>query len=265
MGSREFDGLLKEFGISNRSASIEASPDRSSPLFADALFRLLGAEAIDSLDASNYEGATLIHDLNSPLPEHWPHQFDAVCEFGSLEHVFHFPNAIQTCLRMVKKGGHFLWVTPANNYFGHGFYQFSPELVHRILNPENGFLVEEMIAVEYGPLRQWYSVEDPASIGDRIRLVNQFPVLLMTRARKIEDAEMFSSPPQQSDYSASWELHEDAAQSPQKPGRLRQAKDLLIENCPRFARMIQSLQGSGLNKIHSFRNDKAFSKLDKKR
>jgi hypothetical protein len=34
----------------------------------EELLRLLGATSVDSLDASDYEGATLIHDLNRELP-----------------------------------------------------------------------------------------------------------------------------------------------------------------------------------------------------
>ena len=44
--------------------------------FAENLFNGLGAEALDVLDGSSYEGATLIHDLNQPLPrnfsKNWP-------------------------------------------------------------------------------------------------------------------------------------------------------------------------------------------------
>ena len=37
---------------------------------------------------------------------------------------------------------HFVRITPANNFFGHGFYQFTPELFFRIFSAANGFEVE---------------------------------------------------------------------------------------------------------------------------
>jgi hypothetical protein len=36
--------------------------------FAEPLFAALGAKQVSSVDASDYEGATFIHDFNEPLP-----------------------------------------------------------------------------------------------------------------------------------------------------------------------------------------------------
>lgn len=38
------------------------------PPFAEPFFESLGATSCESMDVSTYEGATLIHDLNEPLP-----------------------------------------------------------------------------------------------------------------------------------------------------------------------------------------------------
>ncbi|HAV63651.1 MAG TPA: hypothetical protein DCY13_14950, partial [Verrucomicrobiales bacterium] len=94
--------------------------------FAEPFFRALGATAVHSLDATAYEGAERIHDLNQPIPSDWHGQYEAVFDGGSLEHVFQYPRALLNCLQLVKPGGHLLAYTPANNYCGHGFYQFSP-------------------------------------------------------------------------------------------------------------------------------------------
>ena len=40
---------------------------------------------------------------------------------------------------MVKLGGHFIGVYPIDNFCGHGFYQFLPELFFRCFSQENGF------------------------------------------------------------------------------------------------------------------------------
>ncbi len=165
---------------------------------------------------------------------------------------------------MVKQGGRLLWVTPANNFFGHGFYQFSPELLYRVLSPENGFEVEEMIAVEYGPLRNWYRVIDPTKKRDRVKLINKYPVQLIAIAKRISDVEPFSTIPQQSDYSAMWDKHSSApAAAPLRKSRKRQIKDCLIETAPRLTRIMQSFQNSSWNMDFSFKNPTSFTRIDK--
>ena len=62
--------------------------------------------------------------LNQPLSADLEEAFTAVVDCGSLEHVFDFPAAVRNCMRMVAVDGHSLSVTPADNWAGHGFYQF---------------------------------------------------------------------------------------------------------------------------------------------
>ncbi|GHV03646.1 hypothetical protein AGMMS50229_03290 [Campylobacterota bacterium] len=42
-------------------------------------------------------------------------------------------------MELVKTGGHLILGTPIDNYYGHGFYQFSPELFFSLLDRDNGF------------------------------------------------------------------------------------------------------------------------------
>src|SRR5438445_9908229 len=70
--------------------------------FAEPLFQALGGKRVFSLDASDYEGAEFTHDLNKPIPTEWRGRFDAVYDGGTLEHVFNFPVALQSCMEMVK-------------------------------------------------------------------------------------------------------------------------------------------------------------------
>jgi hypothetical protein len=62
------------------------------------LIALLGADEIISIDASGYENATIIHDMNEPA-EDLAEQFDLVIDGGSLEHIFNFPVAILNVMR----------------------------------------------------------------------------------------------------------------------------------------------------------------------
>src|SRR5688500_15249018 len=60
----------------------------ATAVYADAFLAELGAASVVSVDASAYEGATYIHDLNEPLPDELKRRFTAVIDAGSLEHVF---------------------------------------------------------------------------------------------------------------------------------------------------------------------------------
>jgi SAM-dependent methyltransferase len=173
---------------------------------------LLGVHELLAMDYSDFEGASIQHDLNLPVPEALHNRFDAVIDAGTLEHVFHFPNAIANCMRMVKPGGRFFAVTMANNLCGHGFYQFSFELYFRIFDRANGFELEHVLALEYPypgcelvPRPRIYAVHDPAKVHSRVGLTNRKPVILFAQARKVEDTVPFQHLPYQSDYVHRWE------------------------------------------------------------
>ncbi len=189
------------------------TPDAGAPIsYADELFRILGFNRIDSMDASAYENASIVHDLNKPVPATLHGRYELVWDGGTLEHVFNFPVALASAMQMVKVGGHLVLGTPANNQCGHGFYQFSPELFFRVLSPENGFeLVRMYITGKGGP----YHVADPASVGGRVELLNDDGALLMVHARRSRQAEIFSTTPQQSDYVSAWQAGE------KRDGRLK--------------------------------------------
>src|SRR5688572_1418658 len=96
-------------------AKYPALLDYESSRYAETFFRTLGAETVDSMDASNFEGATIVHDLNLPVPDSLKGKFDVVCDGGTIEHVMNFPVVIRNCMEMVKVGGHLILGTPANN------------------------------------------------------------------------------------------------------------------------------------------------------
>ena len=107
-------------------------------------FRRLGAREVSSMDVSDYEGAAILHDLNQPISDDLKEKFTFVLDGGTLEHIFNFPTALSNAMKMVKVGGHLVIITGGNNFLGHGFYQFSPELFYRAFSEENGFAVKRM-------------------------------------------------------------------------------------------------------------------------
>ncbi len=169
--------------------------------FAEKFFELLGAEEVLALDNSDYEGAAIVTDLNAPIAETLRNRFSAVVDGGCLEHIFNFPQAIRNCMEMLRVGGHFLGITPANNFCGHGFYQFSPELYFRVFSETNGFALRAILTKENNT---WFVVDDPDQFGGRVELQNNRPTYLFVLAKKIAAQKLFLQPPQQSDYARTW-------------------------------------------------------------
>ena len=178
---------------------------------AEALFAFLGAEQVSSVDVSDWESATYIHDFNQPLPADLANRFSMVLDGGTIEHVFNVPQAFKNCMEMVRVGGHFIQVNAANNYMGHGFWQFCPELIYRIFSPDNGFQIKAVLMHEPDKMLRhgasagaWYKVEDPAAHHCRVELINHRPTYICTIAQRVEDKRIFERFPQQSDYVEAW-------------------------------------------------------------
>lgn len=91
-----------------------------------AFFRALGFEDVFALDFSDFEQAELIVDLNRPVSPELHQRFDALMDGGTLEHVFHLPNALANIHAMLRPGGRIIHWTPAANFVDHGFYMLSP-------------------------------------------------------------------------------------------------------------------------------------------
>jgi len=177
--------------------------------WADQLFTALGAEHVESFDISDYEGATVLGDLNEPLATQLRGRYTAVFDGGSLEHVFDVRTGFGNVLRLVAPGGHVILGHPANNQVGHGLYQFSPELVHGVLVAGNGFEVERVMLVERSPWtrspRRWWEVTDTTDSGLRVEHRSRRPAELYTIARRIGDVPDRLEAPQQADYVEAWQ------------------------------------------------------------
>lgn len=196
---------VRELGVNfDRTAMIgrqQMYVDGHASGYAEDYLRSLGATAVTSFDASSYEGAEHIHDFNLPIPPEFHDRFSVVLDGGTLEHIFDFPQAIKNCMRMVEEGGHLLILTPTNNYSGHGFYQFSPDLFFRVLSPANGFSVELMLVCRAGTT-EWSEVKD-----ERFTAANGSgaETLLLVMAKKEQNVPLFAIGIQQSGYVKLWD------------------------------------------------------------
>lgn len=208
----KFKGAVRDFGIPATQEEIDRcfSHEPMGPLYADGFFRFLGATETASVDHSDFEDATLVHDLNERFPENVRGHFDLVVDGGTLEHIFNYPAALRNCLELVRVGGHFVAITPASGQMGHGFYQLSPELFFRVFSAESGFILRKIVLYDGSKTESaFYEVKDPATTGQRSELSSAKPMLLMVLAQKVAEVPVFAKPPQQSDYVASWAAHQE--------------------------------------------------------
>lgn len=227
--------------------------------FAEPVFRALGAKNVYALDASNFEGAQFVHDLNQPLPPELKERFDIVYDGGTLEHVFNYPLALKNCMEMLRPGGRFMAHTPANNWCGHGFYQFSAELFFRVFSPENGFEMERMVAHRVGPYGEWHEVSDPAAIRSRVEVITFTPLMWLVRARRTKIVPVFATPPQQSDYTPRWDEDAEGAAADAATNKFAPSRPKLANFLPGLSRLFHVLK-IGLEIYHSqsLRNRKRF-------
>ena len=91
-----------------------------------------------------------------------------------------------------------------DNFQGHGFYQFSPELFYRIFTQVNGFAVIKMFVSEDPADATWFEVADPDRVKRRVELTNSRPTYLAVIAKKLRGAEIVVMGVYQSDYVTLW-------------------------------------------------------------
>ena len=235
--------LFRSYGLEPDQRLLD--PDAyEKPPFAEPFFHALGATTCESMDYSAYEGATLLHNLNEPISAELREKHDLVFDGGTLEHVFNFPQALHNAMQMVKPGGWYAAFTPGNNWFGHGFYQFSPELYYRALSPQNGFAKCAVFMVPEGFGLKWYLVSDPLQSQMRTNLITSLRTPLLVLAHKTQ-----STPEklllQQSDYEAYWDRNTPVLNT----GKIHRESNLelrlkrfLYRNAPLLTRRLATLE-----------------------
>ena len=258
LGSQKFQFFDYDFKTLSDTYGLKDLPHVENSL---EFFEYLGALEVSAMDFSDYEGAAILHDLNVPIGDELKEKFTFVLDGGTTEHVFNFPTALKNAMEMVEIGGHLAIITGGNNFLGHGFYQFSPELFYRTLSAENGYAVKRLIAAEVGG--RWFEVSDPQIVRSRVELINDKQVYLMVLAERIERRTIFENTPQQSDYVQMWHSEKVGNAANDAPHLL---KDVLKKN--EFVRhtlinIKQKQAENHIKKEKSFVNERAFKLVEK--
>jgi hypothetical protein len=228
---KEIAGQISVFNNNEKGLDEVDFPDE----YSEPLFAILGAARTDSIDFSDYERPTYIHDMNTPVPADMKNRYTAIVDGGTIEHIFNFPVAIKNCMEMLVVGGHYIGITPVNNLMGHGFYQFSPELYYNIFSEQNGFgMVKAVMCASDGKdvFSDWYEVINPSKVRTRVMFTNSRPTYLMVLAKKISDVKIFSQVPQQSDYETLWAAKKSLEENKALPGESK-IRFMARKNLPR--------------------------------
>lgn len=184
----------------------EIAFDGEGNLDSSCFFRMLGFAEVYALDYSDYEDADFIFDLNSAnLPEELKRRFDYILDGGTLEHVYHVPNALSNIVGMLRVGGKVFHYIPAERYVDHGFYSFSPCLLHDFYEA-NRFFIEDIsilfhdqnsvgVELQYeANLRTKVDCRLVKNVPGEIKISSEYRALLCCIAVKKEDADGLNTP-----------------------------------------------------------------------
>jgi hypothetical protein len=158
-------------------------PVEPSP-YCEPVLLAMGAGSVDSLDVSDYENATIVLDLGKPCC--FNKRFDTIVDGGSLEHIFDAATAFRNLVDLCEIGGRIIHILPVNNLNGHGFWQFSSDLIHSVYCGRNGFSETKVYYASSIDPRTWYEMP-AAKSGVRVEIVSIEPIILLSVTRKIAD------------------------------------------------------------------------------
>lgn len=176
----------------------------------ETLKRVFGSTSVDSMDFSDYEGASIIHDLNLPLDKYTP-KFDTVIDAGTLEHIFSINTALANVRSLCAPRGTIIHILPANNYCGHGFWQFSPELFFGLYSEANGFCDTEVYLAKLDDPKRWFRLSSLAH-GGRANFFSRFRLNVMVKTVRANNSDGAFVMPQQLDYTELWSGTKDSAE-----------------------------------------------------
>lgn len=105
---------------------------------ARTFFEMMGLEEYYDIDKFEIDAPQILHDLNSPVPPELCDRFNLIIDGGTIEHIFDVRQVFENIVRMCRKSGWVVHITPSSNYVDHGFYSLSPCVFYDYYD-SNGF------------------------------------------------------------------------------------------------------------------------------
>jgi len=224
-----------------------------------SLFQALGFTRLTTLDYSDYEGASVLYDLNSDqVPESLIGAYDMVIDGGTIEHVFHIPNALSNIHQLLTCHGRAIHVSPSSNHMDHGFYMFSPTLFWDYYHV-NGYEINKFQVFRYTArpsLDLWEMSDYFPGCLDRISfggLDGQMYGILCIATKTLDSTHRIV--PQQGTYLSEWR-----AQSTPMPEDGGDSPDMLDCGVPRTTQLVKGLLRSHPHLYERLRRAKAWAR-----
>lgn len=152
--------------------------------------------------------------------------------------------------------------TPANNFCGHGLYQFSPTLFFSLFSEKNGFTILDMSVVEKkresDKVKRIRRLYKNMSERERLEINTKYAAEIFLVARKVSDMPL-EIEIQQSDYLPLWES-EPKMRTDEKE-LFAGLKTVLFKR--RFLRKLNGFRHNIINRYKRYKvNTKGVYKLD---
>jgi SAM-dependent methyltransferase len=113
-------GMVREAGLPVPEVDFHAESNtrlaRESYISDEDFFRLLGVPQLRALDVSDYEGADIVHDLTTPIPDHLEGIADFILDGSTLDNVFDPATVLRNIARMLKPSGRLVATNEASNH-----------------------------------------------------------------------------------------------------------------------------------------------------
>jgi SAM-dependent methyltransferase len=109
------------------TVSQQVSREQSYAHVAD-LFYMVGYTEVDTLDFSDAEGADILHDLNTEIPEELAGRYDLIYDGGVIEHVLDINQGLRNCCQLLRPGGCILHSVPLFGWHTMCHFNIQPSL-----------------------------------------------------------------------------------------------------------------------------------------
>ncbi len=215
LGRHEVFFSEEEFDYVNKHGGLGLKYDSAFQpgSFQESLLDALGAGQIDSVDASSYENASIIHNFNRLIPSTLWNKYSLFIDFGSIEHIFEPKSVLKNISLLLKPGGYAAILTDSDGSSGHGLYQFSPEFFYSAFSKDNGFEETIVFLIDTARPKKWLLIKPPRICRQRVVVPEGRRYFILCIAKKLADVENIVV--EQSDYAdISWqtEAHKHSKQ-----------------------------------------------------
>ena len=211
--------------------------------YAEEFLSILGAKDLFAVDASDFEGAQIIHDMNRQIPDVLDSSFDVVLDGGTLEHIFNLPAALGNATRMVR--------------LGEGLYPSTRRTISAVMafisSRQSCITVSCVLKMDTrwspaycgrtfpGPISSWCPIRMLCKIESILRRSSVFTYMYR---RPAEAAYSRGFIPQQSDYARLWEKQETNGARPTQTSSRTTKLKATLKQIPALRTAVQSARAA---------------------